>query len=41
MTGIPVALHPAIADSALAEIKLLTVLAPAERHRRPPLPGRR
>ncbi|MET9849692.1 hypothetical protein ACFZC6_30600 [Streptomyces ossamyceticus] len=42
MTGIPVALHPAIADSALAEIMLLlTVLAPAERHRRPPLPGRR
>lgn len=42
MTGISVALHPAIADSALAGIALLlTVLDRAERHRRQPRPGRR
>ncbi|MDF3142486.1 MULTISPECIES: hypothetical protein [unclassified Streptomyces] len=42
MTGIPVALQPAIADSFLAEIMLLlTVLARAECHRRPTRPGRR
>lgn len=42
MTGIPVVLHPAIADRALAGIMLLsTALDRAERHRRQRRPGRR
>lgn len=42
MTATPLALHPAIADNALAGIMLLiTVLDRAERHRRQPRPGQR